>query len=119
MSELQHSCPVCGGHLNVPDLAYDEEKQAIIGAGVKEVRFSGAESRFFSVLWRSYRSGRIATKETVLHEMYFDDPEGGPLDPTNTLKVFLFKIRAKLRHSGAALEIVTFPGCGYQMRRAA
>lgn len=69
--------------------------------------FSLFQSKILDLL---ARKGRVAHR-TFIKALYENDPDGGPLDPRNTLKVTIYNLRKKLKPIG--IEIQSSEGVYY------
>ena len=80
-------CPCCNTlieSLDVEDLAF--------------IALSPLERRIVEALISSYP--RLVTRDYIIDQMYWDDPDGGPLDAYNTMHVVMMKVRRKLSKFG-------------------
>lgn len=101
------SCPCCG--------------QPIDGLGPVEAayRISGHFGRIVEAIARFGRSGRPVNAFEVAEVVYADDPDGGPDDPTNGIRVLIWKRRPQFRAYGWDLEHASGRGGGYRIVRYA
>lgn len=68
------------------------------------------EARIVGVM---FKADGVATRQRLFAAMYADDPNGGPDDPDNVLKVMVYRIRRKLVPSRMSIETVW--GVGYRL----
>lgn len=85
------SCPCCGQPL-----------QSDIIAAIACLDISPAERRILLRLAESF--GEAVGKETLIKAVWWDDIDGGPLDPANVLSVHIHNLRPKLTGIGMAIE---------------
>lgn len=60
------------------------------------------------------RSGGLVTREALIDLLYGDDPNGGPEDPLDSIKIFIHKIRKKIIVAELPIRIDTVWGQGWR-----
>ena len=58
---------------------------------------------------------KIVTTDALIDAIWGDDPEGGPDDALNTLRVHINRIRSMLERSGLRWQVRTHITRGYQL----
>ena len=60
------------------------------------------------------RSSGLVRKEVITELLYGDDPNGGPEEPLNSIKIFVLKLRRKIRKGRFPVRVDTIWGQGWQ-----
>ena len=84
--------------------------EADLCAAMQKYGLTQCEARLFLILRNA--SGQLVQHDTIHARMYWDHPDGGPLD---NIKTHVHKLRRKL---GADWQIKTVWRTGYVMERA-
>jgi DNA-binding response OmpR family regulator len=106
-------CRHCGA-LEVEGLELDTQRNIVHWRGA-ETRVEPNEMRLLARLVQA--DGRVVSMEMAQHAVWGHRRDGGPVTAENAVKVYVSRIRARLREIGAPIEIVTQWGHGFTVER--
>lgn len=85
-------CPCC-----------DSEIDEVPVAALAEIRMPPGQMKVMWELLRAYP--KYVTMDSLIHALYSDDPDGGPLTPRNIMSVMMCRIREQLAPLGWTVSI--------------
>lgn len=110
MRSAKTFCPCCGKDTNVVRQFWvDEDGCAIYVDGVA-INLTVTQAKMCRAIERIHP--RTARHSYLVESLYSDDPEGGPVDADNVVKVYAWHIRKSLQNTSIKLETVW--GSGYR-----
>lgn len=103
-------CKHCGQALPSTSGVKVDTVRAVITVGDTEVKVTPCEAQVMNVLIRHWR--RTVTKESLHHELYGLNPNGGA--HVQTLAVYISNLRRALKAAGTRIVIMTAWGKGWR-----
>ena len=105
------ACPFCE-----PGLVRDESLEAVEFFHRRGVHLSPNEAICLSVLMKG---PGIVRSTTLINYMWGSDPNGGPDDVQNNLKVYISKCRHKIKQAKLPWDLRVIHGTGYVLEKTA
>ena len=110
---ISDRCPCCGGPIAGLALAWIVEARLLVGCG-RAIELPPREAQLFGALWKARRSAQRLTSEAIFAWIFAEDADGGP-ENWNVVRVYVWRLRKKLRGSGIAIDFVPGRGYGYRL----
>lgn len=98
-------CPTCGAKLAKPTASFE-----VLG----EINLSKNRRRAVDCLIEKYPM--FVGREAIFNAVYFDDPNDGPLEGTNSLRVMMSRLKKYLKPYGWTIESSMSHGRGREAR---
>lgn len=94
-------CPLCGGEI-AHEIEWRPDARCLLGRGRAHI-FPKNPARLFDCLWRRTQQGHMVTTAEIMGHIYYDYPDGGPLD-YKIVQVYISQhIRRQIRPFGLSV----------------
>ncbi len=92
---MNAACPCCGQAMRAPPT---DPVQFVAALGI------GGKSSSRLLVHLAQNFGRYVSYENLIHALYWDDPNGGSLDPRNVETVLICMLKPRLIPLGLVIE---------------
>ena len=97
----ERRCPCCGALIDCSELRWLPMVGLLLGPNGTAIRLSPLEARLFTLLWNS---SQPIPRQKLIHVIYGQRRDGGPLTASHVVRVYIWRIRKKI--AAAKLRIV-------------